>query len=337
MTTRFGWLFILAAASGALVAETPAGVPRKLEANTARPQVPVLGYVKTASPLTLRPVTGVPGAVVLGDLIPLPDRATNLVVAEGQQYAIVERSGEPSIAILRLEAGTAADLQAVPGALPHWDLVAFSTGGSFAVLYSGADRRMQVLGGLPSEPQVVRNVDLGTSSDAPVSALAVSDDGSSVAAGTSDGSSGSVWLLPASDPVRKLLSASVPSALRFLARSQDILIGDRGSKQVTLLSGAARLIAGEAQGVNAPIDMGISTDGQRVWIADAGANSLLTVQLDSGAITTEACPYTPASLQRLEGKPVFLIAAQDGDGAGLWAPETANVHVWRLPVGNRVQ
>jgi len=39
----------------------------------------------------------------------------------------------------------------------------------------------------------------------------------------------------------------------------------------------------------------------------------------------------------LDGKSVFLVVAQDDDGAGIWAPEAANTQVWRLPAGNRVE
>jgi DNA-binding beta-propeller fold protein YncE len=123
--------------------------------------------------------------------------------------------------------------------------------------------------------------------------------------------------------------------MRFLPGTQDAVVGDRGFKQILLLTSVvqgfnSRVLATEAQGVNAPTDVEVATDQQRVWIADAGGSGLLIVDLNSGAVTTVNCPFPPASVTRLAGRSVFLVAGQDGATAGLWAPETANGAVWRL-------
>lgn len=333
MKTRFEWLLILAAASGALLAETPSA---KLDASAARLQVPVLGFVTGSAPISLRPILGAPGSVVLGDAIPLPGQLTKIAVAPGQQYAIVELDGGTEAAILPLDSGVAGDLQTIPGTVAHWDRIAFSNSGSFAVLYSAAEQRLQVVSGLPSQAAAMRTLDPAGLGNVPVSALAVSDDGQSVLIGQSDGTSGSVSLFAADQPANRIAAAGDPSALKFLPDSQDALLADRGLKQVLIITGGQpRLIAGEAQGVTSPADVEISADRQRVWIADA--NGLMVVQIDSGTVATESCPYPPASLSRLAAKSVFLITAQDGESSGLWAPETPNRQVWRLPGGHKAE
>lgn len=342
---RFAWLLICAAGAGAQPpADRPAASRPNARTNPAttnqdpqpgNPQAPLLGFFASGPSLRLRPILGAPGAVLLGDKIALSEKITWLVVAPGQQYALVERGRDAELATIALAAGNTGDAQPIPGSIANADdRIVFNPSGTAAVIFSASLQRMQMLTGLPAAAPSVREMDLTWLGGTPVTALAVSDDAGAVLVGVSDGTTGAVWLL-AGGQSRKLISAGVPSAMRFLPGTQDAIVGDRGFKQILLLTSVvqgfnSRVLATEAQGVNAPTDVEVATDQQRVWIADAGGSGLLIVDLNSGAVTTVNCPFPPTSVTRLAGPSVFLVTGQDGATAGLWAPETANGAVWRL-------
>ena len=322
MKTRFEWLLILAAASVAFCADS------KL-------QVPVMGFVARSSPITVQPILGVPGSVVLGPAIALPEGVSKLAIAPGQAFGLTEAADANEARLITLTSESASSPQAISGAFAHWDRIAFSGSGGWAVLYSGASKQAQVVSGLPSQAAVDRTVDLSSLGDVPLTAIAVSDDGQSVLAGQSDGTSGAIWLYAAGKDPRKLSNAGSPSMLKFLPGSQDVLVADQALKQVLVLSGSdLRVVAGEAQGLTAPVDMEMSADRKQVWIADGAG--LFSVQLDSSTVSFQATPYAPASLNRSSAKTVFLLLGQDGDSSGLWAPESSSKQVWQFP-GSKVE
>ena len=310
--------------------------------------VPLLGYLASGSPVTVRPIAGAPGAVVLGGAIPLPDHITRVIPAPGQPFALVETAGAAQSGIVILSLAGAGNVLAIPNTFPHSDRVAFSPSGSVAVLYSAATQQAQVVSGLPASPQLSRTVDLSPSG-LPLVSIAVSDDAQAILAGVSDGTSGAVWTFVAGESAQQATSAGVPSALRFFSSKQDAIVADRGWQQVLLLpSGAApRLLAGAIQGIRCPADVEISTDQQTVWVADTNAadstalgrrgdvqatgpatGRLFSINIASGSVAIAPSSVDAASLTRLAGDSVFLLASHDGSSAGLFS--SANTAVWRL-------
>ena len=297
------------------------------------PQTPLLGYVTSDSPVSVRPIVGAPGAVVVGDAIPLPGDVTRFVLAPGQRFGIVERAGASELGILPLSVTESGTSQPLPGTSAHMDSIAFSPSGTAAVVYSAALQQAQVLTGMPSAGQISQSFDLTPLNGVPVTSLAVSDDAQAVLMGVSDGTSGAVWSLAPGQPAQQLVKLGVPSAIRFFAGKQDAVVADQGWQQVSLLSSVvqqfnSRLLAGSAQGVTVPSDVEISTDQQQVWVAD-GSGNLLNIDLNSGATTSTDSPVLPARLTRLSGKSLYLITSPDSTSSGLWAPATSS-SPWKL-------
>ncbi len=296
-------------------------------------RIPVLGYVASTSPASIRSILGAPGAVVLGDPVSLPDGVTSATVVPGQAYAIMERSQAAQMFLAPLSVTSAGDLVPMAGTFAHADRIVFSPSGTVAAIYSVALAQVQVITGLPLSPQLARLIDLSTLGSTPVTSLAVSDDGQSVLAGISDGTSGAVWLFPGQGAAKQQMSAGVPSAARFITGRQDAVIADAGWQQVALLSSVGdqpgtRILGGSAQGFAAPTDLELSADQKRVWVADA--NSLFSIDLASGAVSAQDCPFPPSSLLRLTGRSVYLVSSQDGSATGMWAPDSAVPRVWQV-------
>lgn len=285
-------------------------------------QVPVQGFV-ASQPAMLRPILGLPGAVVLGDPLLLPDDATRILLPPGQAYALVERSGAEVMGLVSLSREGAGVWQAIEGAWFGANRIAFSPNGSAAVLYSGATKQVQFLAGLPQSPRVVRQLDVGSLGDASVTALAVSDDAEVLLVGVSDGQLGTISSFDAAGPAAASVKLGVPSNIRFLPRSRNALIADAGWNQILLLEDVSgdfrlRVLADDRQGVSAPADAQISGDGKRVFVANTGAGNVLVAEIDSGSVAALACGCTPGTLERLPAASAFVLNGADSLSSWLW-------------------
>src|SRR5580700_6064590 len=150
---RFAWLLICAAGAGAQpLADRPAGSRPNARTNpattnqdpqTGNPQPPLLGFFASGPALRLRPILGAPGAVLLGDKIALAEKITQLAVAPGQQYALVERGRDAELATIALAAASTGEAQPIPGSFATADRIVFNPSGTAAVIFSASLQRMQ--------------------------------------------------------------------------------------------------------------------------------------------------------------------------------------------------
>ncbi len=184
-------------------------------------KIPVLGYLAADSPVTVRPIVGAPGAMVLGSPLALPDGITRVVPVPGQQFAIVERADGAGSGVLALSLAGAANVTIVANTFSHSDRIAFSPSGSVAVLYNAAAQEAQIVSGLPSGAQLSRTVDLSLTGF-PLVSIAVSDDAQVILAGFSDRSRGSIWSFVAGQNPQWVTDAGVTSALRFSLGSKTL-------------------------------------------------------------------------------------------------------------------
>ena len=300
-------------------------------------KIPLLGYVASGSPTGVRPLAGVPGAVVAGAAITFPDGVSRVIPGPGGAFAFVEVTGASQLGIVQLSLTGPGDVQTLSNTFPHADLTAFSPSGNVAAIYSTDLHQALVVTGLPSSAATDRIVDL-SSTGLPVTSLAISDDAQMLLAGVSDGTSGAIWAFAnGQDPV-VVAAAGAPSALRFFGGSQSAAVADRAWQQVSILSsftGGASLqaVAGPGQGLSAPADVEISPDQQFLWVADA-SGQLLSINISSSAVTSMASPVSE-KLTRLAGRSVYLVTSGDGANAGVWAPEALSGIVWRIPVADK--
>ncbi len=290
-------------------------------------KIPLLGYL--ASGTQISPIAGVPGAVTLGDPIPLPDRVKMVLPVPQQRIAIVERSGAQESGIMRLGVIDSGGVIPIENTFAHSDLIALSPSGRVAVLYSAASQQAQVVAGLPDQPHISRFIDVSPAM-LPIVSIAVSDDAQTVLAGVSDGSAGALWSFAAGQDPHPIAPAGVPCSVRFFADRQDAIVADSGWKQVSSVhSDTAQVLAASGQGIAAPSDVEISADQQTIWVADS-VSGLFRIDLRSGTVAGIEGAIPATKLIRLTGQSIFLLLSGDASSASVWAPDSPNQRMWRI-------
>jgi len=170
--------FLVVASIGAAVTLF-AQAPNANSVSTTGVSIPTLGFVQGQAPAQLQPILGVPGSARLGVPLSLPSAVTQIHIAPGDAYALVERGPGNTVSLVSLrgipEQAQNLPLIPIPGATGQVDLLAFSPLGTSAAIYSRPTNQLQVLTGLPNAPQLYLNVSNLALSNAPQQ-LAVSDD-----------------------------------------------------------------------------------------------------------------------------------------------------------------
>ena len=110
------------------------------------------------------------------------------------------------------------------------DAIAISPDGSSAAIYSFANARIQVVGGLPSSPFVHSQLDASSFEDG-LTAIAISRD-KQVLAAFNDGDDGSLYLFRADSAPELVARAGAISDIRFATASDDAVVTDRTWNQV---------------------------------------------------------------------------------------------------------
>jgi hypothetical protein len=268
---------------------------------------PILGYITQSSPLRLRAILGVPGSAVLSGAMLLPANTARVHLAPGQAYALAERrNDDPAVVVLK--AGSAGTAIPVDGAIQTPDVVAFSPTGQSALLWS-ATAGLQVIGGLPGTPAIVRTVGAAAFPKA-IQDAAVSDDGDSVLLA----SEGGAYQLLRDGTTRQVISSADSAALAFLPNSSQAAIGDRRAGSVYLWvtgtgQGSASLLSTGLAGLDI---MRATVDGQSLWITNPGGNSVWQLDIRTGGVRTFSLPVSPVSLDRLPYGEISLISSAPG-------------------------
>jgi len=281
---------------------------------------PVAGFVTDSSRTQLRTIFGVPGAYGFSDALPLPDGVSQIRLAPGQQYALVERANS-SAAVLFLENGAVDRLVPLDGALATADWVAFSSGAGSALLFSSSANRLQVIGGLPDAPRIVANIDAASLPESPAMG-AVSDDGSVILAASAT----ALYRVPQTGAAQVVFSAGSIRSVVVLRNGTDAALSDSASgavhlvRNVTSKSEAAVLASGlDEAGAVYP-----SSDGLSLFVAQSKAAGIASINLASGEVKSFPTAVAAGGLIPLRNRDTFLISARanqpgwvfyrDGDG-----------------------
>lgn len=326
---RYGILIaLLVAGQGHMIAQQKTRTATRVQvqreaAESVRISGPTLGYFFDSALRRIVPIWGIPGAATVGQPLELGLELGKATVSPQQDYALAEAASEPGLLVVRLDPEPLSR-QPIPQALTGAQRTVFSPRGTAVALYDPGAGRIQVLTGMPAEPVVSAEVDVGGIAGAPAT-LAISDDGQVILLADSEGF---VSVLTAGGESRPVMVAGEAPALAFLHRSHDAVIADRTRNTVYLLrdaSGAleARILAGEREGVGGPLAVEASRDNGRVFIANS--DSVVVVDLSTGLPTLVPCQYPVTGLQRLSGNAVFGLSeflngpmlVLDGDSAEL--------------------
>jgi hypothetical protein len=167
-----------------------------------------------------------------------------------------------------------------------------------------------------------------------VTAIAVSDDGSTVAIGVSDGQTGSLFVAGTGTQPRKVASLSHPAAITFLRNSIGAVVADDLANTIYSLSGGQIFaIASSQDGISAPVGIATSNDNQRVFVANAQSGSVVTLAL-SGTVTAPVyCNCTVTGLYPTNTDSVFRLTDFSGSPVLLFDANRAAPRITFIPVG----
>jgi hypothetical protein len=276
--------------------------------------VPTLGFVSGQNPAQLQPILGIPGSARLGRPLSLPSTVTEIHIAPGHAYGLVQQGPSNPVAMVLLQAITSQTrklpVSPIPGVISAVDLVAFSPTGTSAAIYSRQNNQLQVLTGLPSSPQIFLNAS-NVAIPTPVQKLAVSDDARSVL--MSD-ASGSIYSISQNGAPLAVHHSPDVSALAFVARSHDSIICDRSLNTISILrnSAATPIALGPAtNGTCQPEGAAVAADGRTILLACPAQHAVLSIDRGSSVAHLYNVQGTPSALDRLGVGDVFLMSPPD--------------------------
>lgn len=290
--------------------------------------VPLLGFAVSGA-TELRAITGVPGASLFSDPLPLPDGAASLRLGPGHRFGLLQYADGSASAIVRLENGVVAGTVPVDGLMGQADTVAFSRSGSGAALYSSTAGRLQVVIGLPNAPRLVR--DLGSDGlPGAVNALSVSDDGRMLALSTADNA---LFLLPQDGNAVLALTLRGAAALAFFPDGATVAVADRATGSIYLAaleegSVKMRLLG---SGLDGPSVLRVDDDGASVLAGSSQARSVWSLDVTSGDVRAFEAPTAPTSFEPMRNRGTYLISAEPGQPAWLMVREGDSLRMPFVP------
>jgi hypothetical protein len=268
---------------------------------------PSLGLVHDPMRKTLRPMLGVPGAAVLGDPLPLDFAVEMAAVAPAGSYALLRASGAPDLRLLRSTA-EGHFVESIAGAIEEADRIVLGAAAWSAGAYHRGSKRLQLLRGLPWEPAVSREIDVSLFGGE-VTAFAVSDDARTALVAFSTDETSNVWIFPPDGDPKSVLAAGRVVSISFIPESSDALIVDERQQAVYLLNSenATTVVAGAADGIEAPIAAQSARNRRFVYIAAAGNGRILILNTEDGSRRELTCPCSLQVLAQMSDETVFRL------------------------------
>jgi len=271
---------------------------------------PMLGLVFDESKQGLRPIFGIPGASRLGNIWVMGREIQRAWISPLQDYALAESKSDGSIVLVSFGKGSilVRPMQGVPAGVSN---IGLSAKGGVAAIYHPRAGGLQFITGLPNTP-VVSSLLPFPALPQSATAMAVSDDAKAVLLATHETKGGSIVLLTRDSQARVLTLLGKASAISFLPDTDNALAADELNSAVLLIhevTGAAitSTLAGAGEGISRPVGVGVSGDGHLVFVANAQSRTIVTLDLQSGRLTSLVCNCTPTGLYRLKGNAAFRL------------------------------
>ena len=277
---------------------------------------PIVGYVPEPAAQAVRPILGIPGASLMGERLTVGLEMRAAAVSPQQDYMlVVSADGSASVIDLR-DTPVARAIEGVRASR-----IALSPNGATAVL-SGhnlqvvpgceAATALQIIKNLPSQPSVASVVEA-----CGIGAFAVSDDGAVLFE-----SGGTLFSAAPGGEARPVPFAGQVSLIAFLEGTRDALIAGRDDNQVALVRDVTgtptyRRLAGATEGIDAPL--GLAFTKARALVANR--NSVVAIDVETGAAATTACGCTVTGLERMRGAAIYR--ASDFGAGPLWLFDAA--------------
>jgi hypothetical protein len=283
-------------------------------ASSAQPSAgvsgPVTGFVFDTQAGNLRSMLGIPGAAYIGN-----------AVATGLEAAAVAPDGSAALAVqqagkLVLYTGLRSSIPvalSVAGAITDADRFAWAADGSSAAVYSSASGQGQVLTGLAKSPVAAPSIDL---SGLPGQVSALAFDGQRLIVGVASAGSGGVYLAGSKSAPERIAVSASPSAIALAGSS--LYFADNQSQQIwqvqSYATAPAAISFASDSSINSPVGVGVSADGQRLFVANAGNRKLAVYDIESRSLPQSVdLPFTPTHIDLFGDASVFLL---NGIGQG---------------------
>jgi hypothetical protein len=255
---------------------------------------PMLGWVWDSRQESIRPILGIAGSSVLGTAADLGFAVKFASISGNQEYAFA-LGGDAREAM-------AVDLRpAVPTFTPIANRAALSPRGNSAVLWYTDTNKLAILGGLPRNGVLLREIDLSV--EGPPGAIAVNDDGSLVLAAFPE--TKSVMVFDPDGNRWKLPKESAVTALVFVDNSRDALIAAEDG--VFLATDVSSNSAFRSISTIASAGALAALDARRILVVDASIQAVVEVTVDSGDSRSVQCPCAPTGLVRMSGNGIFRL------------------------------
>jgi len=283
-----------------------------LSAQTASFHNPISGFVYSPASQAVLPVLGVPGAAQLG--APVLKKVEFASIAPNGDWALVSHTGRSSL--LHGLAALAPVRFPANGLLEAVDRVVWNRDGSFALLYSSSQNRLQRVSVSAA----------GVTADAPVdlspwgvaASLAIDPAGRQVAFGVTG--SGVYLFAPGQFPAR-LAPLAQPAAASFDGSGQRLYVADAAQQQIFAFdSGSSALSFASLAQAGAPavmpVGLTVSGDGRYLLLADRAARNVRAYDTASAALVTSvALDFAPSRFEALSTAPTILL---NGDNPAEW-------------------
>jgi hypothetical protein len=260
----------------------------------------------------LRPLPGIPGASYVGNPLPLGFVPEFVEVSPSHDYAVGVEEGTRTVFWIDLRSGipVAERLSSVGAGV---DRVFFSPLGEAAALYYRAAKQVEVLTGLPGEADLRGRVDLA-SLPGLLTTLAVSDDGKVLAAATSQGDGGSLFVAEPGEEARLLGPLGRATALTFLHSSDDLLVADAGRNEILRIRNASTsaewtVLASRRDGLDQPVAVAAARDNATAFAVNSGDRTIARMPLGGGPVEFLECSCTPTGLDALAAGSVFRLTS----------------------------
>jgi hypothetical protein len=253
----------------------------------------MLGWVWDAQQESVRPILGIAGSSVLGKAVEVGFAVRHAAVTGRQEYVVAVGGEERKLYRIDLREVEASvqELAAPTGG----DRVTMSPSGKAAVLfYTEPQAQLVVVRDLDTAEPVVGEV-LDLSVEGKPDRIAVSDDGSVVAAGYRE--SKKVLLVEASGNRYELPVETVVQSLSFVDGKNDLLFtAEDGVYRVGEVSASAEVRRISEMGTATGV---VLIDETRALVVNGETASIEEMQLETGETRSVECPCTPTGLTRM--------------------------------------
>ena len=306
-------LLLFAAGAVMLNAQTPLGGP-------------TLGFIFDAHGQALRPVLGIPGAAVFGDPLPAPSLLASAAVSMRYNVAVVNDGAWKA---LTLAAWGVTNTVVLPDGLPTSAKVAVSETGTAAAFYDSADSQLTIVTGIATSSMAAHPVSL-TSLPGSITTWAAADDGSLLLSCSVPGGGEALFWIGPDGSTRELATLQKTASIVLWNKGATALVADRAANRIWQIqdpggNASITLLASDADGVSGPAGAALSPDGKQLWIANAGNQNVLgidlgtrvSVSLDCGFDLTTLLPMADGvsfRLNHLRKGPVWILDTAPGAG-----------------------